>query len=265
MNSSRAGAGQGVPGEVRMQSVVRLTRSATPVQATKGQRRSELLVQIYLRLLAAYGPQHWWPADEPFEVMVGAVLTQSTAWTNVAKAIRNLKEAQAMSPEAIRRLGLDRLAALIRPSGYYNVKSRKLMALVSWLGEHKDDLAGVFAESVPQLRGELLRIYGIGEETADSILLYAGAKPVFVVDAYTRRIIGRVGIKPPDDSYSSVQALFESALSVDAPIFSEYHALLVEHCKRSCRKVPRCPGCPLLELCKHGRESQRKSRRSCPV
>ncbi len=245
-----------------MEGMPVLNPNAASRNAAIRRRPSELLVHIYVRLFAAYGPQHWWPADEPFEVMVGAVLTQSTAWANVAKAIRNLKEANAMSPEAIRRLGPDRLAALVRPSGYYNVKSHKLMALVSWLGGHNDDLGELFEENVARLRTELLGVYGIGEETADSILLYAGGKPVFVIDAYTRRIIGRVGVKPPDDSYSAFQALFQSALSADARVFNEYHALLVEHGKRSCRKVPQCPGCPLIELCKYGRGGIRETRRS---
>jgi endonuclease-3 related protein len=259
LKAIRAGPGQGLPDNQGMPRTLLRGLGVAPGRATTRQRRNELLVQIYRRLLDAYGPQHWWPADEPFEVMVGAVLTQSTAWANVSKAIRNLKEADAMSPGAIRRLGLDRLAVLIRPSGYYNVKSRKLMALVSWLGEHNDDLRHLFGESVTQLREELLQVYGIGEETADSILLYAGGKPVFVIDAYTRRITGRVGVKPPQDSYSGFQDLFESALPADARIFNEYHALLVEHGKRSCRKAPQCPQCALLELCRHGRALTRGS------
>ncbi len=222
--------------------------------------RGKVLLEIFRRLFAAYGPQHWWPADEPFEVMVGAVLTQSTAWTNVAKAISNLQAADAMSPRAIRRLGLERLAGLIRPSGYYNVKSRKLMALVSWLGEHDDNLERLFGESRRQLRLELLDVYGIGEETADSILLYAAGKPVFVVDAYTRHIVDRIGLETAGDSYVDYQALFESSLPADFAKFNEYHALLVEHGKRFCRKVPVCPECPLLDICRHGRRTIKQDR-----
>ncbi len=221
----------------------------------KTRNRGKVLSEIYRRLLAAYGPQHWWPADEPFEVIVGAVLTQSTAWTNVARAISNLKAADAMSPQAIRRLGPERVAGLIRPSGYHNVKSRKLMAFVSWLGEYEDNLELLFGKSRRQLRLELLSVYGIGEETADSILLYAAGKAVFVVDAYTRRIVDRIGLETAGHSYVDYQALFESSLPADSAKFNEYHALLVEHGKRFCRKVPVCPECPLLDICRHGRRT----------
>lgn len=213
---------------------------------------SDNLKDVYSRLLAAYGPQHWWPADGRFEVMVGAILTQSTAWTNVAKAIRNLKAANSLSPEALRRLSLDELAALIRPSGYYAAKSLKLKALAAWVGEHNDDLVETFAGDTEQLRCELLSVYGIGEETADSILLYGGCKPVFVVDAYTRRIVDRVGMAHGGTGYSDYQALFSFNLPSDVAMFNEYHALLVEHGKRVCRKDPLCPDCCILDVCEHG-------------
>ncbi len=213
---------------------------------------SDVLKDIYSRLLAAYGPRHWWPADGRFEVMVGAILTQSTAWTNVAKAIDNLKKANSLSPEALRPMSPEELAILVRPSGYYKAKSLKLKALVSWLGEHGDDLEGMFAESTEQLRRELLGVYGIGHETADSILLYAGCKPVFVIDAYTRRIVDRVGLPHEGTGYSDYQRLFSASLPSDAAVFNEYHALLVEHGKRSCRKSPLCSNCCLLDLCEHG-------------
>ena len=154
---------------------------------------SQVLQNIYHQLMDAYGSQHWWPAEEPFEVMVGAILTQSAAWLNVEKAIANLKVAKALSPQALRQLSLSELATLIRPCGYYNAKARKLKSLVHWLGEHyEDDLSKLFANSTTQLRQQLLSIWGIGQETADSIILYAANKPIFVIDAYTRRIINRI-------------------------------------------------------------------------
>ena len=145
-------------------------------------------MEIYRRLFELYGPQHWWPGESPFEVMVGAILTQSTAWQNVEKAIANLKNAGAMSPMALHNIPTDELAQLIHPSGYYNAKALKLQALVRWLGEScGDDLDKLFALDTNTLRHQLLDIHGIGPETADSILLYAANKPVFVIDTYTRR------------------------------------------------------------------------------
>ena len=212
----------------------------------------ETLREIFRRLSAAHGPQHWWPADEPFEVMVGAILTQSTAWANVAIAIRNLKTAHALSPQAIGSLPAEELAALIRPSGYYTAKTRKLKALVSWVEDHGCELSRLFAETTAQLRQELLAVYGIGEETADSILLYAAGKPVFVIDAYTRRIVDRVGIRPEGNTYGDYQRLFLASLPPDVAMFNEYHALFVEHGKRVCRETPACPKCCLQDICNYG-------------
>jgi len=213
----------------------------------------QLLREIYDRLLKACGPQHWWPADEPFEVMVGAVLTQSTAWTNVEKAIDRLKSAGALDPAVLRRLGVDELATLVRSSGYYHVKARKLKALVEWLGGHHDDLFRLRKTDTAELRRELLGVYGIGEETADSILLYALDKPAFVIDAYTRRTIDRVGVAVEPRKYAGYQALLARNLPVDASLFNEYHALFVRHGKETCRKVPRCARCCLLDICRNGR------------
>jgi len=141
-----------------------------------------------------YGPQHWWPAKEPFEVIAGAILTQSTAWVNVEKAIANLKTAGALTPEALRHRSQHEVAELIYSCGYYNTKALKLKAFARWLGDYyNDDLDKLFAGDVETLRRQLLSIYGIGPETADSIILYAANKPVFVIDAYTRRIISRIG------------------------------------------------------------------------
>jgi len=213
---------------------------------------SEILLEIYHRLLACYGPQRWWPADDPFEVIVGAILTQSAAWTNVEQAIANLKTAGALSPIALHDLPLDRLAHLIRPSGYYNAKALKLKAFTERLHcQYDGDLGRFFALDTPQLRQELLHIYGVGEETADSIILYAARRPIFVIDAYTRRILNRLGLAPKTDSYGAFQALFAEYLPEDEALYNEYHALLVRHGKGVCRKVPLCPTCCLRALCPH--------------
>ncbi len=211
---------------------------------------SQMLRNIYDRLMACYGPQYWWPAEEPFEVIVGAVLTQSAAWVNVEKAIANLKSARALSPEALRQIPLSEVAALIHPCGYYNAKALKLKSFANWLGEHfSDDLNELFASNVDYLRQQLLSIHGIGPETADSIILYAANKPIFVIDAYTRRIINRIGLAPDGNSYSAYQALFMDNLPADARLFNEYHALLVCLGKNVCRSRPLCHQCCLNNLC----------------
>jgi len=205
------------------------------------------LVDVYEKLFARYGPQHWWPGETPFEVMIGAILTQNTAWTNVDRAIRNLKAASVLNAAALRELPQVELATLIRPSGYFNAKARKLKELVRWLGERcADDLDVLFATETSPLRKELLNVHGIGEETADSILLYAGGKPVFVIDAYTRRILERLGLQPPHGNrYADFQGLFMEDLPPDARLFNEYHALIVRLGKESCRPAPCCADCPL--------------------
>jgi endonuclease-3 related protein len=214
------------------------------------------LRDIYRRLLARYGPQHWWPAEEPFEVIVGAILTQSAAWGNVEKAIANLRSADALSPKALRQLSTPRLAKLVRPCGYYNAKARKLKSFVYWLGNHHNyDLDRLFAGDVAQLRQQLLSVNGIGQETADSIILYAADKPIFVVDAYTRRIISRIGLAPAKNSYADYQAMFMENLPPDAAMFNEYHALLVYLGKKVCRPKPLCPQCCLAELCQFAHPS----------
>jgi len=211
-----------------------------------GEALGRRLTRIYERLYARYGPQHWWPAGGPFEVIVGAILTQNTAWTNVAKAIENLRAAEKLSPASLRELAPSRLADLIRPCGYYNVKAGRLMAFVEWFGErYRDSLDRMFSRDTAELRRELLAVHGIGEETADSILLYAGEKPVFVIDAYTRRSFARLGMTPTADSYAAWQAMFMDNLPADAPLFNEYHALLVKLGKEACRPRPRCAGCCL--------------------
>ncbi|MEE8413528.1 MAG: endonuclease III domain-containing protein [Dehalococcoidales bacterium] len=213
------------------------------------QGNAEKLLTIYKRLLDVYGPQHWWPADEPFEVMVGAILTQSTAWLNVEKAITNLKTAGALSPQALRRLSQSEVAALIYPSGYFNVKAHKLKAMVEWLGYFRDNLEELFLVEANELRRQLLAVWGIGEETADSIILYAANKPVFVIDAYTRRIIDHIGLAREGNSYSAYQSLFMKNLPADVKLFNEYHALLVCLGKNVCRRQPLCRECCLRDMC----------------
>lgn len=212
---------------------------------------SQALLDIYQRLMAGYGSQYWWPAREPFEVIIGAILTQSTAWGNVEKAIANLRAAGALSPEEIRRLEVTEVAALIYPSGYYNAKALKLKSFARWLGERfGDDLDKLFASDIGVLRQRLLSVHGIGPETADSIILYAAGKPVFVIDAYTRRIIDRLGLAPDSRSYTDYQALFMDNLPGDVGVFNEYHALLVRLGKDACRKRPLCRQCCLGNLCR---------------
>ena len=197
-----------------------------------------------------YGPQHWWPGESPFEVMVGAILTQSTAWQNVEKAITNLKNAGIMSPSSLRNIPTQELAKLIYPAGYYNAKALKLQALVNWLGAScGDNLRQLFALNTETLRTQLLAVHGIGPETADSILLYAANKPVFVIDTYTRRIINRLGLAPENDSYDAYQTLFTGNLPQNTQLFNEYHALLVRLGKEACRKQPVCERCCLLDIC----------------
>jgi len=211
---------------------------------------NRVLLNIYRQLINYYGPQHWWPAQEPFEVIVGAILTQSAAWLNVEKAIANLKAAKALSPKALRQLSLSELAMLIHPCGYYNAKALKLKSLAHWLGEHcNDNLDKLFANNTDYLRQQLLSIQGIGQETADSIILYAANKPIFVIDAYTRRIINRIGLAPETNSYTAYQTLFMDNLPADAELFNEYHALLVCLAKNVCRNRPLCQQCCLNNIC----------------
>jgi endonuclease-3 related protein len=222
----------------------------TPPWVARAGGQEQRLRGIHRRLMDRYGPQHWWPAESPFEVMVGAILTQSAAWTNVEKAIAGLKEAGALEPEALRRLPLAELARLIRPCGYYNAKAVKLKALARWLGEFcGGDLAKLSAYDTDTLRRELLSVHGVGEETADSILLYALDRPVFVVDAYTRRIVGRLGLAPKNTGYAACQALFRDNLPLASELFNEYHALLVSLAKDVCRPRPRCSECCLADEC----------------
>jgi len=208
------------------------------------------LQDVYHRLLNYYGPQHWWPADSPFEVIIGAILTQSAAWGNVEKAIANLKSKGVLSSPTLRQLPVEELSQLIYPSGYYNAKALKIKSFVNWLEKYYDDsLDRLFALITPLLRQELLSVNGIGEETADSIILYAARKPVFVIDAYTRRIISRLGLEPHTNSYGAFQDLFMQNLPHEERLFNEYHALFVSHGKTACKKAPLCKVCCLSSLC----------------
>jgi len=218
----------------------------------------ERLLEIYQRLLAAYGPQRWWPGETPFEVIVGAILTQSAAWTNVEKAIANLKAADALSPEGLARLTEGELARMVYPAGYFNAKARKLKAFVGMLNDSfGGNLPRMLAAPVGELRPLLLATHGIGPETADAIILYAAGRPVFMIDAYTRRLFERLDIVPDGDGYDAWQALFEANLEPDAALLNEYHALIVRHGKERCRRVPICEGCSLLAVCPAGLTSQR--------
>jgi endonuclease-3 related protein len=222
-----------------------------------------VLLKVYNRLLSSFGLQHWWPGDSPFEVMVGAVLTQSTAWRNVEKAIDNLKAADALSPEALHQMPAEKIAALIRPSGYYNQKARKMKALVDWLAaEHQGNPETLALSPTGELRAQLLDLLGIGPETADSILLYAANRPVFVIDAYTRRIISRLGLAPQKNTYDEYQNLFMRNLPSDVSLFNEYHALLVRLGKTACRKEPGCDECCLFDICQYDKARLRKSCKS---
>ena len=222
----------------------------------RARRTSLSLPELYDRLFGEYGEQHWWPGETPFEVMVGAILTQNTAWTNVEKAITALKDADALTPAALRTRPLDELAALIRPSGYFNAKARKLRALGDYLGEYEDDIEAVFgSQPLNELREELLGLHGVGPETADSMLLYAGNLPSFVIDAYTMRVLSRLGIIEVDErpKYEAVRALFHKALPTDIRLFNEFHALFVAHGKDVCKaRNPLCGECVLLEDCPAG-------------
>lgn len=208
--------------------------------------RQTILLDLYNRLLQAFGPRHWWPGDSPFEVAVGAILTQNTAWRNVKKAIENLKARNLLSPDAIYNLPVCDLASAVKPAGYYNIKARRLKHFVRFLFQESDgDLHRLLSQDLETLRAKLLSINGIGPETADSILLYAGNKPTFVVDAYTKRILFRHRLIPEEASYDEVRDFFMDSLEQDVAMFNEYHALLVHLGHRFCLKNnPRCRTCP---------------------
>lgn len=218
----------------------------------------EHLLVIYRSLLAAYGPQDWWPGESALEVMVGAVLAQNTAWRNVERAIGNIKNAGLLSFSGLLCLPLQELEQLLRPAGTYRLKARRLRALVDYLGRaHGGDPAGLAGGEMEAVRAALLATPGIGPETADSILLYAAGRPTFVIDAYTRRLLERLGLAGERASYESLRALFMAHLPASTVLFNEYHALIVRHGKERCRRRrPLCPGCPLLSFCAWGNRAR---------
>ncbi len=204
------------------------------------------LLSIYDRLYSHFGPQHWWPGETPFEVAVGAILTQNTNWGNVEKAILNLKKEGKLNAPALYKLPQEKLSLLIRPAGYFNIKAKRLKHFVSFLMEYYGGrISNMRREDTETIRGRLLGVNGIGPETADSIILYALEKPVFVIDAYTKRILSRHNIMDHDKIYDSFQRLFHSTLRRDVHLFNEYHALFVMAAKEYCRTKPLCSMCPL--------------------
>ncbi len=204
------------------------------------------LLGIYDRLYEHFGPQHWWPGETPFEVTVGAILTQNTNWGNVEKAIENLKKERALNPWSLRAMSLSRLASLIRPAGYYNVKARRLKNFLDFLiREYSGSMEKMRNEELTVMRRKLLSVNGIGPETADSIMLYALEKPVFVIDAYTKRFLSKHTVMSHNSSYETFQEFFHAQLKKEASLFNEYHALIVRLAKEYCRTRPRCSGCPL--------------------
>ena len=212
------------------------------------------LVDVYRRLYEAYGPQHWWPGgDDPWEVIVGAILTQNTAWINAERALMRLKEENALSPQRIRDLSKEKLASFVHSSGYFNTKARKLKAFAEHIGTlYGDDLDILFSKDSSELRDELLSIYGIGDETADDILVYAARTPSFVIDTYTRRILTRLCVTPRHHSYQGYQSLFHNNLDWDLQLFNEYHALLDKHAGEVCKVNPLCTDCCLYSICPTG-------------
>jgi len=206
-------------------------------------------MKIYRTLYRAYGPRHWWPGETPFEVMVGAILTQNTSWRNVEKAIQHLKAKGFLNIRGIHQLKKSELASLIKSSGYYRMKADRLKAFVFFLFKNfNGDIERMVKEDLETLRPKLLSVKGIGPETADSILLYSLQKPIFVVDAYTKRILSRHEIVSEKATYEEIQEVFMNHLSVDEKLFNEFHALLVHLGKTVCKKIPRCDICPMKNV-----------------
>ena len=213
------------------------------------QKTREKLRQIHQLLLKAFGPQHWWPGETPFEIILGAILTQNTSWANVEKAIANLKAAGCLKPDKLAALEAEAIEELIRPAGYFRLKTKRLRNFTKWFFDaYGGDLDALAHIETRRLREELLSVSGVGPETADSMLLYALNRPVFVVDTYTARVAVRHGLIETDIDYEQLQYLFESNLEPNVPLFNEYHALLVRVGKDFCKPKPKCAGCPLNTL-----------------
>ncbi len=230
-------------------------RSSSGARTTAGRAIPDpaVALAIFRDLFGAYGPRHWWPAQSDFEVLVGAILTQNTAWTNVERAIANLRDASALDPQSIATMPRARLEVLIRPSGYFRQKAKRLQQVVRAIYSSAPDLQQFLRGDTEQVRQKLLALPGIGPETADSILLYAGTHPTFVVDAYTLRLAQRfplpVGAAPGRDDYHRAKAYFEGAIAADLQLYREFHALIVELGKGTCRPKPKCERCPLQQRC----------------
>lgn len=211
-----------------------------------GKQTARHLQEIYQRLLLKFGPQKWWPAQTRFEVMVGAVLTQNTNWSNVERAIRNLRQANLLTADQLKDISVRQLALLIRPAGYFNIKAKRLKNFIDFFyREYKGHLQAMAEENLKVLRKKLLTVNGIGPETADSILLYALDKSIFVVDAYTKRILSRHGLVKSTADYQAIQKIFMGSLKADLKMFNEYHALLVHLGKHYCKSDPLCDICPI--------------------
>ncbi|MBN1256133.1 MAG: endonuclease III domain-containing protein [Planctomycetes bacterium] len=218
---------------------------STPL-SRQGSRPARRLLRIYEKLLKTFGPQGWWPAEISFEMMVGAFLTQTTSWSNAELALDNLKAAGILSPEGISACRHSTLARLIRPSGYFNLKAKRLKSYVRWFIEACDGKTeNLCAMDLAEARSQLLKVYGVGPETADSILLYAAGHPTFVVDAYTRRIFSRLGCFKEKASYEEMRAYFMKYLPAERQLYNEYHALIVVLGKNHCQPRPQCGECPL--------------------
>jgi endonuclease-3 related protein len=211
--------------------------------------KGKTLVEMYERLLRVLGPRDWWPAESLFEVIVGAILTQNTSWANVEKAIDNLKRAGILTPVGIKGVDYDELAQVIKPSGFYRLKASRLKRFIDFFYDEFDgDMSRMRSQDLGSMREKLLKVDGIGPETADSIILYALEKPIFVVDAYTKRIFSRHNLISDTWNYEEVQGMVMGELGRDVGMYNEFHALLVFSGKHWCRKIPRCAGCPLEGL-----------------
>lgn len=213
--------------------------------------RNNAFQQVYRKLQNYYGHQHWWPADDEFEVITGAILTQNTSWSNVEKAIANLKQQGLCSAAAMLEVDTDVLAQLIRSSGYFNQKALRLKTIATWFVQ-QGSVSGITRLNQTELRQQLLNLKGVGDETADDICLYAFNHPLFVIDSYTRRIFSRLALLKAEHGYHALQQLFHTHLAADTMVYQQYHALIVAHAKQHCRKQPSCVDCPLQDSCKYG-------------
>lgn len=237
-----------------MRKIIKNIYGVSPSVEDADDAQGITLQELYDILIDMYGPQQWWPGDSPFEVCVGAILTQQTKWQNAAKAIENLKDRALLEPSAIAKAEPSEIENLVRSSGFFRQKAARLQGFCRHIVDEWNGSVEVLLEQpLEKARSELLALKGIGPETADSMLLYAGEHPVFVVDAYAVRIINRMGLFNGRD-YHDVQRFFENGLSSDAAMFNEYHALLVEHGKNICRTRPRCSDCSITNFCKAAKD-----------